>query len=426
MRFFSYGVHSPFFYAESVLRFVKVLDFFEKMVYNSSCGLYEPDSEYHCEGEKNMKKILMFTAASALLCACLTGCGVNSSGDSSSKAAGTQSSSQIAESSLDSDGGSSAADAQTTAASSQTESSTTSAAAKDALSDADMKTISKQLIQEYASIYDGMLSGSVTVDDTDVYNPEPAYTYYRVTDGKLQSISDVKAAMAKTVTGAEYDKLTGIAFGETIPMYMEREGKLYALSVGRGGAYSDTWRWDQLKFNHVTADSFTVTGEYSHMGDMLFSQTFDIVRTDDGFRISNASEVQINDNDAPAEDVNTSENPFDEYIGQWKSDTQWNGSDYYIQISRDREILNVEVTAHSAVADYQWDYSCICSEDGTYIECADGGVLNRTDYAPDGEKQEPVQVYNDGGAKFNIKGGTLFWSEYKEDTARQVGFSKIG
>ena len=377
-----------------------------------------------------MKKIFVFTAASALLCAFLTGCGVNSSGDSSSKAAGTQSGNQIAESSLNSDGSSSAVETQTSAPANQSENSTTAAsstAAKDVLSNAEMKDISKQLIQEYASIYDGMLSGSVTVDDTDVYNPEPAYTYFRVMDDKLQSVADVKAAMAKTVTGAEYDKLIGIAFGETVPMYLELNGKLYALSVGRGGAYSDTWRWDQLRFSNAAADSFTVTGEYSHMGDMLFSQTFDIVRTADGFRISNASEVQINDNDAPAEEnVNTYENPYDEYIGQWKSETQWNGSDFYIQISRDREILNAEVTAHSAAADYQWKYSCVCSEDGTYIECTEGGVLNRSDYAPDGEKQDAVQVYNDGTAKFNIKGGTLFWSDYKEDTARQVGFSKIG
>ena len=40
--------------------------------------------------------------------------------------------------------------------------------------------------------------------------------------------------------------------------------------------------------------------------------------------------------------------------------------------------------------------------------------------------QEPVTVYSDGGAKFNIKGGTLFWDEFKEGTARQVGFIKIG
>ena len=120
------------------------------------------------------------------------------------------------------------------------------------------------------------------------------------------------------------------------------------------------------------------------------------------------------------------ENPFDEYIGQWKSESQWNGTDFYIQISRNGESMNAAVSAHSAVADYQWNYTCTCSDDGTYIECTGGGTLNRTDYAPDGNIQEPVTVYSDGTARFNIKGGILFWEECKEGTARQVGFSRIG
>lgn len=145
------------------------------------------------------------------------------------------------------------------------------------------------------------------------------------------------------------------------------------------------------------------------------------------FRISNAAPVEIkDDNAAESYDASSFENPFDEYVGQWSSEAQWNGSDYYIKITRDREIMNVEVSAHSAVADYLWNYLCICSEDGTYIECKDAGTLLRTDYAPNGDMQEPVTVYSDGGAKFNIKGGTLFWDEFKEGTARQVSFIKIG
>lgn len=119
------------------------------------------------------------------------------------------------------------------------------------------------------------------------------------------------------------------------------------------------------------------------------------------------------------------ENPYDEYIGKWKSEEQWNGSDFYIEISRDREIMNVEVTSHSAVADYKWNYSCTCSEDGTFIQCDEGGTQIRTDYSPEGEVQDPVTVYTDGTARFNIKGGVLFWSDEKENTAQQVGFRKM-
>ena len=93
---------------------------------------------------------------------------------------------------------------------------------------------------------------------------------------------------------AEYDKMNGWIFGGERPVYLELNGKFYVLCVGRGGAYSDSWQWDQLQFTNVTADSFTVTGKYTHFGDAEFSQTFDIVKTAEGFRISNASETLMN------------------------------------------------------------------------------------------------------------------------------------
>ncbi|MBP1592223.1 MAG: hypothetical protein ILP22_09310 [Oscillospiraceae bacterium] len=124
-------------------------------------------------------------------------------------------------------------------------------------------------------------------------------------------------------------------------------------------------------------------------------------------------------------DQGNTENPYDEYIGEWQSREQWNGSNFTIKISRDRELMNVEVSSHSAVADYLWNYTCITSEDGTCIICDEGGTLQRTDYSPEGEMQEPVTVYTDGTARFNIKGGTLFWSDEKESTAQQVGFGKV-
>ena len=117
---------------------------------------------------------------------------------------------------------------------------------------------------------------------------------------------------------------------------------------------------------------------------------------------------------------------IDEYVGKWEGDKQWNGCNLYVQISKDGDHLKAVATAHSAVADYEWNYDCIPSEDHTYIECANGGTLKRTDYAPNGEKQAPVEVYKDGGAKFSIRGGTLFWQEFKEDVAMQVGFKQVG
>ncbi|MBR5681925.1 MAG: hypothetical protein IKW96_01415 [Ruminococcus sp.] len=182
------------------------------------------------------------------------------------------------------------------------------------------------------------------------------------------------------------------------------------------GTHSDTW------YCFFKADG-------SKWEDLRLSWSDDMPpRLCSGFDPSALSFVMSGDY-SPAEENTlpvTIEDPFEEYIGQWASETQWNGNNYYIQISRNRESINAEVSAHSAVADYIWNYSCVCSEDGTYIECTDGGTLNRTDHAPNGDIQEPVTVYSDGTARFDIKGGTLFWEDCKEGTARQVGFSKIG
>lgn len=388
------------------------------------------------KGEKTMKKMMILTAASALICTFLTGCSVNISDDTISAAADIavtaldnadiKVNGQQVDISLDSNGDINVNLAQTTKAADQAVTNSASET-QTVLSNAEMKEISKQLIQEYVTIFDGILSGWITTDEKDEYASDPVYPYYRVTDPKLRSIADVKSFMAKTLTGTEYDKLVGYILGDSIPVYIERNGQLYALSVGRGSAYSDSWLWDQLQFTNVTADSFTVKGQYYHMGDAPFSQTFDIVRTAEGFRIANAAEVEFIDDHAEEKyDASSDKNPFDEYIGQWRSEAQWNSSDYYIQITGDRETMNVEVSSHSAVADYQWNYTCLCSEDGTYIECTNGGILKRTDYAPNGDMQEPVTVYSDGSAKFNIKGGMLFWEDCREGTARQVGFSKIG
>ena len=66
---------------------------------------------------------------------------------------------------------------------------------------------------------------------------------------------------------------------DIVPIYLEQEGKLHALSVGRGSAYSDSWCGDELQFTNVTASSFTVTAKYIHIADtaaltMLLKQEY--------------------------------------------------------------------------------------------------------------------------------------------------------
>lgn len=265
-----------------------------------------------------MKKMMIAAAAmSALLCTVMTGCSINIDDDTMSQAANVAASmlddadikvnGQDVNVSVDSNGDVNVSIAQTTAVnnnasvSTQTTAATvaatetaavqTTTAAPAVLSDAEMKNISKQLIQKYVNIYDGLLCGCTEVDDTDFYEESIDCIYYRVMDPNMQSIADVKAILAKTLTDAEYDRLYSYIFDAQRPTYMELNGKLYTAPLGRGGAYSDTWNWDGLQFTNVTADSFTVTGSYTHMGDASYSQPFDIVNTLNGYRICNVGKI---------------------------------------------------------------------------------------------------------------------------------------
>lgn len=258
-----------------------------------------------------MKRMMTVMILSTLLASAMTGCGNDSSDAASAPSvvmttteAATEAETEATETTTDSS--ESAADEQTTAA--EAEQATNSPAetpdaeaekpaeaseTSDGLSEAQMKETSKKLIQEYVNLYDGMVCGSVQTDENDSYAPNPERPYYHVTDSEYQSIADLKSALANTLSGSEYDKMIKLMLEDTVPIYLEQEGKLYALSVGRGSAYSDTWCWDELQFTNVTADSFTVTGKYIHIADTAITQSFDIVNTEGGFRISNASETQI-------------------------------------------------------------------------------------------------------------------------------------
>ena len=76
-----------------------------------------------------------------------------------------------------------------------------------------------------------------------------------------------------------------------MPLFLPIDDDLYVRQVGRGGAYSDAWDWDGLKFSNVTAEGFTVTGQYVHMGVAPSTQSFDVINTPEGYRICKAGEI---------------------------------------------------------------------------------------------------------------------------------------
>ena len=249
--------------------------------------------------------MIALAALSTLLCTALTGCTVHISEDDVSKAADLAASvlddtdisvnGQKVDVSVDSNGDINVSIVQTeanqSAAVTETPAAQMTEAAPAGLSEAEMKNISRQLIQEYMHIYDGLGSGSAKVDETQLSEVREQWPYLMVIDPELQSIADVEQVLAKTLTGAEYAEMHAMILEGEMPIFIPVDDNLYVRQAGRGGAYSDTWDWDGLQFSNVTTEGFTVTGKYTHMGAATMTQSFNILNTPEDYRISGAGGI---------------------------------------------------------------------------------------------------------------------------------------
>lgn len=235
------------------------------------------------------KTMIAFAALSALLCTALTGCSINLSDDTVSQAADIAASvldgadisvnGQKVDVSVDSNGDINVNIAQTSAAESQT-------TAPAGLSEAEMKNISKKLITEYMYLYDGLGAGCAEVDETQLREVRAQWPYLMVLDPELQSVADVEQVLAKTLIYEAYTEMHAMVLEGEMPIFLPIDDNLYVRQAGRGGAYSDTWDWDGLQFSNVTTEGFTVTGKYTHMGAASMTQSFNILNTPEGYRIS--------------------------------------------------------------------------------------------------------------------------------------------
>lgn len=239
-----------------------------------------------------MKKMMILTTVlSAVLCVSLTGCSVNVNEETLDTAANLAASvlndaeisinGQPVDISVDSNGNVNVNMAQT-------------AAETAVLSEDVMKAAAMKLLPEYTFIAENLASGWVTVDGSQcVPAPEMVSPYYLVIDPRLQKRSDIAPLIAKTLTGAEYEKQVNGILNSKYQMLIEVDGRLYASSGAKGTCYDEPWQWDEMQYTNVTADSFTVTARFAHFQQYIMEQSFDVVNTPDGFRISNASDLNF-------------------------------------------------------------------------------------------------------------------------------------
>ena len=249
--------------------------------------------------------MIALAALSTLLCTALTGCTVHISEDDVSKAADLAASvfddtdisvnGQKVDVSVDSNGDINVSIVQTeanqSAAVTETPAAQMTEAAPAGLSEAEMKNISRQLITEYMHLYDGLGAGCAEVDETQLIEVRAQWPYLMVLDPELQSVADLEQVLAKTLINEAYTEMHAMVLEGEMPIFIPVDDNLYVRQAGRGGAYSDTWYWDALQFSNVTAEGFTVTGKYTHMGAASMTQSFNILNTPEGYRISGAGGI---------------------------------------------------------------------------------------------------------------------------------------
>lgn len=261
-----------------------------------------------------MKKTMILAAVfGAVICASMTGCSVSISDETVSAAADAAVSvpdqtdnsinSQPADIPVNSDSDSdvqlqpaetATTPAATTAPASLTEPAaaapTTAAAA--VLQESEIRPIAEQLISEYCDIAESLQNGWVQTDASQSHKTDIVSDYYLVTDPELQSLADIPVYIAKTLTGDEYTRQVNAILNNDYdyPVYAEFDGKLYALDGACGSFYGSS-EWKSFTFSNITADSFTVTGLLTQFEQFDYEQSFDVVRTPDGFRITHAGEA---------------------------------------------------------------------------------------------------------------------------------------
>ncbi len=134
-----------------------------------------------------------------------------------------------------------------------------------------------------------MTAGWLLTDKSQTLPSDLPFDYCLVIEPDLQCMDDIPVFLAKTLTGNEFKKYVDSLMNCDI--YTEYDGRLYASWGARGSAYDADWDWDGLRFTNVSANSFTVTATFLKFEQYTMEQTFDIVQTADGYRISYASEL---------------------------------------------------------------------------------------------------------------------------------------
>ena len=140
------------------------------------------------------------------------------------------------------------------------------------------------LLNHYSEI-DCISACCLDYDFDDAYQPDGTeYMYQHVTDSRFHSTDDLKAYVAKYLTGAARDDYSADMFDGQYPIYLDRDGKLYMLMGGRGSGFD--FNEDTLSITDRTDDSYTATVTYENPGNILVTATVTCERVDGSYRIS--------------------------------------------------------------------------------------------------------------------------------------------
>jgi len=118
-------------------------------------------------------------------------------------------------------------------------------------------------------------------------NGDAVYQYYRITDSRISSVSDVEKIVKEVFSEDYYTVMCSELTEGEYPMYEENEDGLFTRAAARGWEFE--WTDDEPEITGSTENSFTVRKLSMFMGQEPVMFDFRIIREEDGWKIDSYS-----------------------------------------------------------------------------------------------------------------------------------------
>ena len=237
--------------------------------------------------------------------------------------------------------------------------------------------------------------------------------FVKVEDERFRSADDLRQFIIDTCSGEARDKF--LNYMDSYPnCYMDKDGELYYKPAGRG--FYKFITDGGVTVSDPAMDYFiATTNEDDEMNPFLRA----VFHSEDGNWKIESYEYSY-DGDFASETVKTGVRPED-FLGTWYCGRIW------ADISEKDGGYNVYIKwSWSAGDGIVYEYDCYYDDSTSTLRCDGGGtsVYYCADDAEPTETDTEQYEYSDGSAVFEIKDGTLYWTDGKDPSAEPQYFAR--